>query len=50
MCPSGVTCLPTDCCFSEQALKIQVNMLILYKTDIIINSGHDIAEQFLMWH
>jgi hypothetical protein len=20
MCPSGVTCLPTDCCFSELAL------------------------------
>jgi hypothetical protein len=29
MCPSGTTCLPADCCFSELALlKIQLSVLV----------------------
>jgi hypothetical protein len=49
MCQSGATCLPTDCCFSELALKIY------YRADIIIISLnvtcslHDMAENLLIW-
>ena len=40
MCPSGSTCLPANCYFSELALlkKIQLSMLVWYKVDLIIIS------------
>jgi len=30
---SGVTCPSSDCCFSELALEIQLNVLVYYKAD-----------------
>jgi len=39
MCPSGVTCLPTDCCISElSTIKVQLSLLVYYKEDPIIIS------------
>ena len=40
MCPSGATCLSMDCCFSEWAssIKIQLSMLVYYKANFNIIS------------
>ena len=38
MCPSVVTCLFADCCFSELTLNFQLRVLVLYKADLIIMS------------
>ena len=35
MCQSGTTCLPTNCCFSKLALKIQLSVLVQ-----LVQSGH----------
>jgi hypothetical protein len=41
MCPSGMICLNVDSCCSELELsKIQLNMLVLLKTDIMIIISH----------
>jgi hypothetical protein len=29
MCPSGVTCLPADCCFSELGLLVELVSVLL---------------------
>jgi len=54
MCPSAVTYLPANCCFSELALmKIRPSVLVMYKVDVIISlnvtcSHHDVAEKLLI--
>jgi len=35
MCPSGATCLPTDCCLSELALETPVKSV-----DLVQNGHH----------
>ena len=56
MCPSGATCLPADCCFSELAL-LKSNSACLSRTKRTSSSSHwkltcsrhDIAEKLLNW-
>ena len=56
MCPSGVTCLPVDCCFSELAL-LKSNSACWSGTKQTSSSSHwkltcshhDLAEKLLNW-
>ena len=56
MCPSGATCLPLNCCFSEIALQKPTNHVGLlysghhhYNIKIIDCFRHDRAETLFTW-
>ena len=54
MCPRGATCLLSDCCFGEMALKIQLREFVWYRVGTITIcqkvtvSHHDTVNKSLM--